>query len=137
MTDDDTDPVGSIHEQLKRSAPDTATLPGRSTPTFDDIEAEAAFWRAQFETERERLAKLWVAYKDLEAELEMRTEAAQAIGQRKVAASFAEEDDTPPESQQTRAESEGERSPGEDEPSGEPPIDDVEADEADTPERDG
>jgi hypothetical protein len=34
-----------------------------------DLSPEAAFWKARYEEERLRLAKLLVAYKDLEAEL--------------------------------------------------------------------
>lgn len=43
------------------TAPDEAPRAEAST--------EAAYWKAKYEEERQRLAKLWVAYKDLEAEL--------------------------------------------------------------------
>jgi hypothetical protein len=33
------------------------------------LAAEAQHWKERYEAERERLAKLWVAYKALEAEL--------------------------------------------------------------------
>lgn len=34
------------------------------------VKAEADHWKQRYEMERERLAKLWVAYKQLEAELD-------------------------------------------------------------------
>jgi len=36
--------------------------------TTKEVE-EAEYWKARYEQERERLVKLWVAYKTLEAEL--------------------------------------------------------------------
>ncbi len=70
----------------------TARSDGGSVPrtAFDDPEEEAAYWRKQFRRERERLAKLLVAFKDLEAELELREEEADKIAQRKAAASMLE-----------------------------------------------
>jgi hypothetical protein len=32
------------------------------------LEAEVDYWKHRYESERERLAKLWVAYKSLESE---------------------------------------------------------------------
>jgi hypothetical protein len=34
------------------------------------LKAEAEHWKQRYEAERERLAKLWVAYKQLEAEMD-------------------------------------------------------------------
>lgn len=84
-----TDDTPRIHDKLREAA--TSETPDPASKSFDDAEAEAAFWRAQFEKEGERLAKLWVAYKDLEAELEMRKEEAQAAAERKAAARLAED----------------------------------------------
>ena len=42
--------------------------PDAPSPT-EETAPEAAFWKARYEEERLRLAKLLVAYKDLEAEL--------------------------------------------------------------------
>lgn len=47
------------------TAPDQA--PADEKPEGD----EAAFWRSRYEEERQRLAKLWVAYKALEEELDV------------------------------------------------------------------
>jgi hypothetical protein len=47
-------------------SPDTPTARADSSA---DLPPEAAFWKARYEEERLRLAKLLVAYKDLEAEL--------------------------------------------------------------------
>lgn len=45
---------------------------GAPLPSIRELRDEIAFWRARFDQERERLAKLWVAYQDLEMELEAR-----------------------------------------------------------------
>ena len=37
------------------------------------LKAEVEHWKQRYEAERERLAKLWVAYKQLEAELDEKT----------------------------------------------------------------
>ncbi len=50
----------------------TTTEPGRGTERERALEAEVAHWRARFEAERERLAKLWLAYVDVEEELARR-----------------------------------------------------------------
>lgn len=83
-------PDASIEEEIERTR---GTNGGpTAAEAFEDADAEAAFWRAQFEQERERLAKLWVAYRDLEAELDLRKEEAERIAQRKAAATIAEDE---------------------------------------------
>ncbi len=52
--------------------------------------AEAAYWRQRYERSRLRLGKLWVAYKDLEAELEMRKEELEVMAEQKAAALLEE-----------------------------------------------
>lgn len=64
-------PTTDVHDELDREAEGADAL---GEARFEDPEAEAAFWRDQFERERGRLAKLWVAYQDLKAELEARAE---------------------------------------------------------------
>jgi hypothetical protein len=39
-------------------------------PKTKDAKAEADYWKQRYEDERERLVKLWVAYKSLEADFE-------------------------------------------------------------------
>ncbi len=53
--------------------------------------AEAAYWRQRYERSRLRLGKLWVAYKDLEAELEMRKEELDVMAEQKAASLLNEE----------------------------------------------
>lgn len=72
------DDVETVLTKTERSNGDSV-----GDTTFDDPEEAAAFWRTRFERERKRLAKLLVAYKDLEAELELREEEAQRTVQRK------------------------------------------------------
>lgn len=91
MTEDASDAQGTIHDRLRESHGESESSPPKHSPSFDDVEAEAAFWRAQFENERERLAKLWVAYKDLEEELELRQEETAEIAERKAAALLHQE----------------------------------------------
>lgn len=47
----------------------TVTVPVRTADDNKTSATEAAYWKARYEEERERLAKLWVAYKALEDEL--------------------------------------------------------------------
>lgn len=42
---------------------------GIDAPSPEALRAEVEFWRHKYEEERERLGKLWLAYKDAEAEL--------------------------------------------------------------------
>lgn len=95
MTEDESDAQGTIHDRLREAHGASESSPPQHSPSFDDVEAEAAFWRAQFENERERLAKLWVAYKDLEAELELRQEETAEIAERKAAALLHQEREAP------------------------------------------
>lgn len=46
------------------------TVPVRTEDEARTATTEAAYWKARYEEERERLAKLWVAYKALEDELD-------------------------------------------------------------------
>jgi len=85
----DQDEASAIHEHL-RDVPIRERDRADDSPDFENVEAEAAFWRAQFERERERLVKLWVAYKDLEAALELRKNETGAVAERKVAARLSE-----------------------------------------------
>lgn len=97
MSEDGSDPQGTIHDRLREAHVRSESSAPQPSPSFEDVEAEAAFWRAQFENERERLAKLWVAYKDLEAELEAREEETDEIAERKAAARLAEDGNPTPE----------------------------------------
>lgn len=130
----------SIHEQLDSAADVSEAVSADEPPTFDDAEAEVAFWRAQFEEERERLAKLWVAYRDLEAELETLREATDEIGEAEVARRLEAEDPESETSQPDTPASEAEQDaltgqePGS-QPSGDEPAEQsAEAEETSAPE---
>lgn len=77
-------PADRIDEAAaERRTGSPAASEARSGPEVDertvDLLAQVEFWRNQYELERERLAKLWVAYKDLDAQLEAaRRQAAEA-----------------------------------------------------------
>lgn len=79
----------AIHDQLRRERQEDEEDP-EAAPSFDDAEAQATYWRMRFEEERELLTKLWIAYRDLEAELDAVREEADTIAQRKAAAQLAQ-----------------------------------------------
>lgn len=88
MTDDST--RSDIHVQLSEPLqPEDA--PTRRPSSFDSEEERADFWRDQFQIERERLAKLWVAYQDLRAQRDAELEATESIATEKAGEAILEE----------------------------------------------
>lgn len=80
----------SIHDELSTGSFEADESPAVSPPPLEDPEAEAAYWRARFEEERELLTKLWVAYRDVRNELQVYEEEAEEVAQRKAAAQLAQ-----------------------------------------------
>ncbi len=75
--EDWTIPAARIRPRLE-STPTTLRVktPERRAPTVadaetvEDLEAQIEYWRMRWDEERGRIAKIWVAYEDMELELE-------------------------------------------------------------------
>lgn len=90
----------SIHDELSRERFEADGDRGTKPPS-DDLEAQVAYWQARFEEERELLTKLWVAYRDVEAELDLYNEEVAAVAQRKAAAQLAQAERARAEGEET------------------------------------
>lgn len=84
------DSPSTVHDRLNAAPSEEAAARPRPG-SFDSPEERATFWREQFEQERERLAKLWVAYQDLKAELEDRERQTETIAAGKAGEQLADE----------------------------------------------
>lgn len=77
MTDPQDDNKQRIHDRLQTIArsggngDENHEASPEPMAGFDSPRQEAAYWRGRFEKGRERLAKLWLTYKDLEAERDL------------------------------------------------------------------
>lgn len=92
----ESDRTTTIHEQLSTRVGEDPAGPASKARGLDSAEERAQFWRNQFEQERERVAKLWVAYQDLKAQLEDERLEAEAIATEKAGETIATDESKRP-----------------------------------------